>query len=202
MRAMRRFYQRQAGFADAPIVGDVLVANLGGPRPSRGGARSRRQRRHARSNIVERPAEIDRRRSTRQQGAMGALQRGVVGRVSQGERQPIGAGGADQRRAPYDHGLDRNNRRVEVADPARRETMRQQRLVDDLDRAAVAGRPKRPIGASVDFHGPRFAGLERTRYRSATHRPQKVSLDNIVKIHNRARTLGKLRRSRGRLGRT
>jgi hypothetical protein len=150
--AMERFDQRQAGFADATVEGDVLVAIGARARPRRLAAPLRSERRDRGADLVERVAQVDGGRPARQQRAIGALQRVVAPRTPERQRQAVSRGRADQRRAAHHHGLDRSDRPVEILDPLRREAMRQQRLVDHFDRRPVRRRPDRAIGAPVHLH--------------------------------------------------
>ncbi len=70
--AMDRFDQGQAGFADAPVQGDVLVAEGARARPRGLGAFRRGERRDDGPDVVERIAQVDGGRPARQQGAIGA----------------------------------------------------------------------------------------------------------------------------------
>src|SRR6185312_14886559 len=82
---------------------------------------------------------------------IGARQPRVGWIILQRQRQPIGSGDADQRRAAHHHGADAVGSILHRAPRLDGENMRQPRLVDDLDRA-VLSRPDRAIWLSVYLH--------------------------------------------------
>ena len=160
---------RQAMLADAPADLDVFVADLGGAPVGRLAPPGRRQRSQQGTQVVERPAQVHRRRPGLQQHPVGARQHGI-GRVGRhGERHAVGGGGADQRRAAHDHGADGALGVFHGLEVAHDEGMRQQRLVDRLHGRAVGAEPDRAIGFAVDSH--RLTSLSRAARRVPRRSP-------------------------------
>jgi hypothetical protein len=82
--------------------------------------------------------------------------RGLKGRCrgvcTQGQGHAVGAGGADERRTPHDHVGDGAHGIVEGEQAHEREFVRQPRLIDDLDGAAVFHGIDGSIVLAADFH--------------------------------------------------
>ena len=67
--------------------------------------------------------------------SIACIQARIVGLLVQGDGQPVGGGGADQRRAAHLHGANGVRRFVERADARPVQHVRQAGLVDDVDAA-------------------------------------------------------------------
>ena len=125
---------------------------------------------HRRLHPVERPAQIDRGRPGAAQPCTRLVQRLIRGIGEQGEADAIGGGRADKRCPAHLHGLNRDRRRLEIAQSDDAELVRQQRLVDDRDRAAIGLDPDGAPVCAVYPHAPLLtvgSGLCVSRRRAA-----------------------------------
>ena len=96
------------------------------------------------THLVERPAEVDGRRSRRRERLVGLVE---IGAARGGERHPVGGGDADRGRAAHREHPDRVGelRRVTAAELA--QLVRQPALVEDDD--GVVLEPDDPLGIEV-----------------------------------------------------
>ncbi len=129
--------QAQAMLADGGVLRDVLVGDGGGLGPGGGAARIGRQRRQRAFHARQRPVQIDRRRARRPQQRRGLGEAPVGGLEVERKGQPVGGGGADQRRAAHLHGADGVRRLFQRGDAQPVQRMRQAGLVDDGDGALL-----------------------------------------------------------------
>jgi hypothetical protein len=81
-----------------------------------------------------------------------ALESRGAGIAAQRQRHAIGTGGADERRAPHDHGRDGAHGIVEGPQLHEHELVGQARLVDDLDGLAIADGVDGSIVLAADLH--------------------------------------------------
>src|SRR5262249_2474588 len=79
------------------------------------------------------------------------------------------------------HGLDGARRILERLQPHDPELMRQQRLVDDVDRAPVAGQPDGAVGNAVDLHAALLICRARRCKHQTISRPTSVSRPRAAK---------------------
>ncbi len=153
--------QRQAVFADLAAGLDVLIAKGAGARIGASEPALARLVAHRGQHLVERPAQVHRRRARGHQRLAGRLQRFVRGILAQGETYAISRRRADQRRAAHLHRPDRVGGILQRGQPRGLEAERQLRLVDDLHRPAVPAHPDRAVMPPIDLH------VSRPRIRSA-----------------------------------
>src|SRR6185312_8336068 len=89
---------------------------------------------------------------------------------------------ADERRAPHLHGLDGARRVLERLQSYDPEIVRQQRLVDDVDRPPVAGQPDGTVGNAVDLHAALLVRRDGYCKHQTILMPSKVSRPRDPKI--------------------
>ena len=87
-----------------------------------------------------------------QQMRVRTRQAGIAGVLSQGQGHAIRRRGADEGRAPHHHVGNGPHRVLQRAQVHQAELMRQQGLVDNLDRGAVGMQTDRAIGDASDVH--------------------------------------------------
>ena len=143
--------QLEAVLADGEAGGHVIVGNDAGFGERGLGAVFRRERLYARAHAIERPAQVDRRGARGVQQSVGAREVGVRRIGAQGEPQAIGRDGADERRAAHLHGGDGVCGVVLGTHGEGDEVVRELRLVEDMERGAVVGRPHGAIRLTVDL---------------------------------------------------
>ena len=106
-----------------------------------------------RAHLVQRPAQIDSRRSGLAEQVQGIAKTLVGGVTLHRERNPIGRRRTDQRCPPHLHGADRHDRIFERVQLDRHQLVRQPRLVDDGNRPMTRG-PDGPHHLAVNLHRP------------------------------------------------
>ena len=136
------------GFADRDIlVGDFTAQRAGPVHPF-----GRGHRQQGLPHAFQGPAKIHRGWTGGDQLPVGGFH-GLVRRiVAQGEIHPVGGCRPDQRRPPYHHGPDRPAGIFQGPEVGDLESMGQTRLVDHIDRPAVAVEPDGAVGDAVDLH--------------------------------------------------
>jgi len=92
--------------ADLPAHRHVVIGDPRRRVPSRRGASVGRQRPQFRRDRVQCPGEVDRCRPGGEQQSMRGIQRAIGRIVLHRQRQPVGPGDADQRRAAHHHRAD------------------------------------------------------------------------------------------------
>ena len=83
---------------------------------------------------------------------MGTRQAGIAGVLSQSQGHAIGRCGADEGRAPHHHVGNGSHRVLQRVQVHQAELVRQQGLVNDLDRNTVGVQTDRAIGDASDVH--------------------------------------------------
>ncbi len=83
---------------------------------------------------------------------MRTRQAGIAGVLSQSQGHAVRRGGADEGRAPHHHVGDGPHRVLQRVQSRQAELVRQQRLVDDLDRDTVGVQTDGAMGDASDVH--------------------------------------------------
>ena len=152
--------EREAVLADRVVDRDVLGRDRVGLVPGGVGALGRRAAARPSRARGRAPSAGSPRSGRVASSAACALRERGVGRIAiERQREPVGADGADQRRAAHPHPADRERRGVRVGDPDAHQRVRQRALVDHLDVArALGGRTSARYGGGV---GVRRRGASR-----------------------------------------
>src|SRR5690606_38480868 len=127
---------------------DLCSAGIGGSEALAAGAVAQGS-----PHLLERPAQVHRRRPGREQHLAGAVERLVAVVLAQRQADAVGRRGTDQRRPAYQHGTNGVRGLVPAAQRHAREGVRQLRLIDDVHRPAVVVQPDGPVGPAVNLHG-------------------------------------------------
>ena len=145
-------HQVQPVLADAAVDRHVLVDDLG--RAAIGGrsAPALRQQAQGAAHLVERPSQVDGGRPRRLEPGIGRLQARIRGVGAHRQRNAIGGGRADQRRAAHQHVADRPRGVLRRLQRHGDELEWQPRLVDDADPPSIRFQPDRAPCLAVNTH--------------------------------------------------
>ncbi len=144
--------------ADGLADFDILVGNARGLGPGQVCALFARLIAQHIAHALERPAQIDGGGTGFGQFVMGAIKCLVGGILFHRQCHAIRGGGADQRRAAHQHGLDGMGGLLQRGQFYRGEFMRQPRLIDNLDGLGAAG-PDGAIRDAFNLHISRSSFL-------------------------------------------
>ncbi len=152
-----RLDEGKAVLADGAVGGNIGIADLGRARPGGSEALAMRAVADGGRHLIQRPQEIDGGGAGAAEAGYGRLQRDIGCILPQRQANAIGRGGADQRRTPYLHHLDRAGGIFEAFQTGDDEAMGKLGLVDDRDRAAILAWPDGAVMGAVDLHGRRLS---------------------------------------------